>query len=236
MRADFDLRVQRVQLFLRRLQFRPPDIRRRVQNLPLQVAEIDDVEVDQAEGADAGGGEVHRDRGSESTGADAEHFRGLQLPLTVDADLRHDEMPRVALHFVVGERGRFALGKGVRPLFGDRGGRKGVVPLFRTGAARHRRDDAHGVVRRDGRLLLLQIPDVLVVHVYVDEAAQSALLVVEMRFQASVLPRQIREQLADGRAARVDRVLLIRVRPERCRDEDFRHDAECPLRSSIDRL
>ena len=241
MRADFDLRVQRVQLFLRRLQFRPPDIRRRVQNLPLQVAEIDDVEVDEAEGADAGGGEVHRDRGSESAGADAEHLRGLQLPLTVDADLRHDEMPRVALHLVVGQRRQISIRVTVR-LKADTTSigvdRRGLARRSLSGArhaAGDRRNDADGVDRLDRRLFLLQIADVFVVDVDVDEAAQLALLVVQVRLQPTVLARQIGEQLADCRARGVNGVLLVGVRPQWCRNQDFRHDAECPLRSSIDR-
>ena len=43
-----------------------------------------------------------------------------------------------------------------------------------------------------------------------------------MRLEAGVPLRQIREQLADRPAVRVDRVLLIRVRPERGRYQDFR--------------
>ena len=104
----FDVGVERVQPVLRRRQLRPADVRRPVQDLPLQVAEVDDVEVDDAERADAGGREIHRDRRSESAGADAQHLRRLQLALTVDADLRHDQMPRVALDFVVGELGQLA--------------------------------------------------------------------------------------------------------------------------------
>ena len=53
--------------------------------------------------ADAGGGEIHRDGRSEPARADAQHLRRLQLALTVDADLRHDQVPRVALDLVVGQ-------------------------------------------------------------------------------------------------------------------------------------
>ena len=79
-------------------------------DLPLQVAEVDDVEVDDADSADAGGREVHRCRRAESAGADAQHAAGLQLALPVDADLRHDQMPAVAFDLVVGELGKFAVG------------------------------------------------------------------------------------------------------------------------------
>jgi hypothetical protein len=46
--------------------------------------------------------------------------------------------------------------------------------------------------------LFLEIADVLVVQIDVDEAAQLALLVVEVRLQPRVLRREIGEQLADG--------------------------------------
>ena len=59
--------------------------------------------------ADAGGGQVHRRRRSESARADAEHAAGLQLALPVDADLRHDQMPAVALDFVVGQLRKLAV-------------------------------------------------------------------------------------------------------------------------------
>ena len=171
--------------------------------------------------ADAGGGEIHRARRAEAAGADAEHAAGLQPALPVDADLRHDEMPAVALDFVVGQL---------------RQRRSDVRPTVRIErAARHRRDDAHRVAGRHRRLLLLQIPDVLVVHVDVDEAAQLALLVVQVRLQPRVLRRQVGEQLADGRAVGLDRVFLIGVRPERCRNQNFRRHVEARPRRNCDR-
>ena len=46
-------------------------------------------------------------------------LRGLQLPLPVDADLRHDQVPAVALDLVVGQRrqlaGRFTTAPARRP-------------------------------------------------------------------------------------------------------------------------
>ena len=97
-----------LQPILRRRQLRPPDVRRAVNDLPLQVAEVDDVEVDDADAADAGRGEIHRRRRAEAAGADAQHAARLQLALPVHADLRHDQMPAVALDLVVGELGQLA--------------------------------------------------------------------------------------------------------------------------------
>src|SRR5204863_9990557 len=128
----------------RRLQLRLPDVVRRAQNLALQVAEVDDVEVDDADRADAGGGEIHRDRRAESACADAQDLRRLQLFLPVEADLRKDQVPAVPLDLVFRQ-------------FGEGGRRFG-----RREAARDRRDDADGVAGLDGRLLFLQIADVLI--------------------------------------------------------------------------
>src|SRR5438874_10491957 len=127
-----------------------------MENLPLQVAEVDDVEVDEADRADAGGREIHRNRRSKSAGANAEHLRRLELALPVDADLRHDQVPRVALHLVIRQRRKITVR--LKP---DTTG--ALVDLGRWSAAGDRRDDAHRVVRGDRRLLLLQIADVLVV-------------------------------------------------------------------------
>ena len=100
---DVHVRIERVQAILRRRQLRAADVRRAVNDLPLQVAEVDDVEVDDADGADAGGGEIHRRRRAEAAGADAQHLRRLQLALPLDADLRHDQVPAVALDLVAGQ-------------------------------------------------------------------------------------------------------------------------------------
>src|SRR5216110_1756437 len=94
------MRVQAAQAILRRRKLRAPHVRRSMQQLALQVAEVNDVEVDDADTSHTGGGEVHRSRRSETTRADAEDTSGFQLLLSVDADLRHDEMPRVPFDLV----------------------------------------------------------------------------------------------------------------------------------------
>src|SRR5439155_1123487 len=164
-RFNRDVRIERVQTVSGRRQLRTADVRRPVQDLALQVAEVDDVEVHQAERADAGGGEIHRRGRAEPAGADAQDLGGLQLALTLDAHLRHDQMAAVAFDLVIGQLRQ--RGKGVRPLFRDGRRGKGAVPLFLADAAGHRRDDADRVARPHGRLLLLQISNVLVIHVHV---------------------------------------------------------------------
>src|SRR5204863_3322577 len=114
------------------------------------------------------GGEIHRDRRAEAAGADAEHLRGLQPLLPFEADLRKNQVAAVALDFVFGEFRKLTVR--LKADTTDVGGARR--------AAGDRRNDADGVSGLDRRLFLLQIPDVFVVNVDVDEAAQLALVVV----------------------------------------------------------
>ena len=98
------MRIQREQPILRRRELRASDVGRAVNDLPLQVAEIDDVEIDDADRADARRGQIQRRRRTEPARADAEHAAALELLLPFDADLRHDEVPAVAFDFVVRKR------------------------------------------------------------------------------------------------------------------------------------
>ena len=77
--------------------FDRPTSRGAVDDLPLQVAEVDDVEVDEAERADAGRGEIERRRRAEPARADAQHARRLQPPLPFLADFGQQQVTAVAL-------------------------------------------------------------------------------------------------------------------------------------------
>ena len=74
-RFDADFGVQRLDPRLRRLELRLPDVGRAVDDLALQVAEVDDVEVDEPQRADAGRGEIQRRGRAQPAGADAQHAR-----------------------------------------------------------------------------------------------------------------------------------------------------------------
>jgi hypothetical protein len=77
-----------------------------VQDLALKVGDIHLVEVHDAEFPDAGGGQVHRDGGAESAGADHQDRTVEELPLTLAADVRQDDVAGVALHLLFGEHRR----------------------------------------------------------------------------------------------------------------------------------
>ncbi len=74
-----DVRVQRLDRPLGRLDLRPAERVGRVDDLALEVRRVDDVVVDDAEAADARGGEVERRGRAEAAGADQQHLRVEQL-------------------------------------------------------------------------------------------------------------------------------------------------------------
>ena len=74
-----------------------------VDDLPLQVAGIHHVEIDEPQRADAGRSQIERQRRTESAGADAEHARSLQLLLALHAHFGQDQVPRVAREIVGGQ-------------------------------------------------------------------------------------------------------------------------------------
>ena len=100
---DLDERVDLLDRLLGRLGLRLPDVGLAVDDLALQVGLVDDVEVDDAEGADAGGGEVEQRGRAEPAGADDEHLGVLQPLLPGHADVGDDQVPGVAADLVDGQ-------------------------------------------------------------------------------------------------------------------------------------
>ena len=64
----------------------------RVDDLALEVGDVDDVVVDDADRADARGGEVERGRRAEAAGAEQQHLGVEQLLLALGADLGEQEV------------------------------------------------------------------------------------------------------------------------------------------------
>jgi hypothetical protein len=71
-----------------------------VKDLPLQVGEIDTVEIDDPEGSNAGCRQIKRSRGAETASADAHNPRCFKSFLSLYGYFGHDEMPGVALQFL----------------------------------------------------------------------------------------------------------------------------------------
>ena len=72
-------------------------------HLALQIGEVNNIEIDNAERSDAGRSQIERQRRAQTAGADAQHLGLLQLELPLHADFGHDEVPRVAQDLVVAE-------------------------------------------------------------------------------------------------------------------------------------
>ena len=73
---------------------------------------VDDVEIDNADAADARRGQIQAQRRAESARADQQHFRLLQLQLAFHAHFRHDQMAAVAQQFL---RSKASSPRSVRP-------------------------------------------------------------------------------------------------------------------------
>ena len=93
-----------------RRELRAADVLGAVQDLALEVARFDDVEVDQAERSDAGGRQIECERRSESAGADQQDARLLEPALAVDAQIGKDEVAAVSSQFFVAELGKCRSG------------------------------------------------------------------------------------------------------------------------------
>ena len=109
MNDDFDARVDAVDGFLGRLRFGPADVGVGVKNLALQIGEIDVVEVNDAEFADAGCGQIHGDGRAESSRANTQDTRGTDFLLAGQTDFGKDQVPRVTADLIVAQLHKFKL-------------------------------------------------------------------------------------------------------------------------------
>src|SRR5689334_7601533 len=90
----------------------------RMRNLALEIGETDGVEIDDAELADAGRGEIEQDRAAEPARADNQHPRRPELRLAGAAHFAQHNMAGVALNFLVAqahERGHSVSHAPIKP-------------------------------------------------------------------------------------------------------------------------
>ena len=76
-----------------------------MQYLPLQVSEVDDVEINDSQGPHTGSREIKRQRGAESACSDAKHLCIQELELSFHAHFWKDKVTFVAVDLVVGQGG-----------------------------------------------------------------------------------------------------------------------------------
>ena len=104
-RRELDMGIERVDSLRGGVDLAPADIRRGVDDLALQIGQRDDVVIDHAERADAGGGKIHQRRRAEAAGADHQHGSLLQRRLTGAADFAQHDVAGVAFEFVGTQHG-----------------------------------------------------------------------------------------------------------------------------------
>src|SRR5690606_21810310 len=96
-RLDPDRGIERLQALPRRFHLGRADRGLGMQDLPLQVAAVDDVVVDQAQVPHSGRRQVERRRRAEPARADHQHVRSAHALLPLDPDLGQAQVARIAL-------------------------------------------------------------------------------------------------------------------------------------------
>ena len=95
---DLDVGVDGFHLLLGALDLRTPHILREMDDLSLEVAQIHDIAVDNADRSYTGSSEIHGGRGSEATRTDDKHFGVEDLLLTLQADILKENVAAVTLY------------------------------------------------------------------------------------------------------------------------------------------
>ncbi|MCY1420342.1 hypothetical protein D9M71_359580 [compost metagenome] len=72
-------------------------------DLPLQVGQVDRIEIGQMQLTDAGRGQVQRHRRAETAEADDQRAPLFQAQLAIDIDLRQQDLPAVTQQFLVAQ-------------------------------------------------------------------------------------------------------------------------------------
>ncbi len=100
---DVQVRIQALEHDLGGVDLELADGRGGVNDLALQVAGIDGVEVDEADRPHSSCGQIHCKRSAQAAGADAQYLGGFQLLLAFHADLGQYQVPGVACDLIVGK-------------------------------------------------------------------------------------------------------------------------------------
>ena len=93
---DLDERVDLLDRVARTLRLRPADVGLAVDDLALKVGFVDDVELDDADGAHAGRGQIQQCRRAQPACADDQYAGVLESLLSVEAEVGNDQMTAVA--------------------------------------------------------------------------------------------------------------------------------------------
>ena len=177
----------------------------RVDDLALEVADVDDVEVDEADRADARGGEVERGRRTEAAGADEQRLRAEQPGLAGRADLRDQQVAAVALLLLGGQDDRrLEVEAGALPGLEAAAHRGDVgVAHLGEGLGREQRADAAGAVQDHRRVAVGRGALDLLLDVGLGDVVGAG--------QVALLPLGRLADVDDRRGARGEGVDLLRA-------------------------
>jgi hypothetical protein len=107
---DLDLGIERVGALHGAFGLGLADPAGGVGDLAVQVGEVDPVVVDDAQGPDAGGGQVEHQGRAQAAGTDQQHL-GIEQPGLADpADLGQHDVAGIAQHLLFGEHGNLIGG------------------------------------------------------------------------------------------------------------------------------
>ena len=84
---DLNVRIQIPESVFGTIELGATDVGRPVEELTLEVALVDGIEIDEADGSDTRGCQIHGERRTESTRPHAQDARLLEPPLTVETDV-----------------------------------------------------------------------------------------------------------------------------------------------------
>ena len=220
---DLDFRVDVVESFAGGFEFAAAHVLGAVDDLSLEVAELDSVEIDESDRADAGRCQVERRRRAEAACPDEQDASLLQPLLPLHAYLGHDEVSAVAVDLFLRELDFTQLSQ-------------------RGTATCDGWDDPDLVTVLHSGLLAVQVANVFVIEVDVDEATELAVLGVEVCLEPFEPPRQFCQCLADGAGLQHDRGVPVRIlsegRWEDKRDRvhrSFRLSCHCGLIGDVGR-
>ena len=100
---EVHMRIERMDSRGGAIDFQRADIRRRMDDLALQIGQRHLVIVHDAQRADTGRSKIHQRGGTEPTGADHQHLRSAQLRLAGATDLAQHDVARIALEFIAAQ-------------------------------------------------------------------------------------------------------------------------------------
>src|SRR4029077_829607 len=217
-RIDANRRIHAGQAFLGGLDLGPADVVRRKRDLPLEIGVIDDVEIDDAQAAHAGGAKVKSRGRAEPARADHKHLGLGQLELPLHANFGHDQMAAIALNLLLrkcapgfGNGGRAGDDRHVILLWSSLDSQSYELDSYAAGDRRHNADRIAVLGRR---VFLLQVANILVIEVDIHEAANAAVIGVKVLAEIRVSSRKLFQGFADGSRIELHACLLARKLPQ----------------------